>query len=86
MLCCIGELCNGSTTDSDSVCWGSNPYPAAKKKSRTLGVTFSFYAIIDYLFFLIYSLKSDFSRQKRRAKNEKLLIIVAKLNFLCYNI
>ena len=24
------ELCNGSTTDSDSVCWGSNPYSAAK--------------------------------------------------------
>ncbi len=27
------ELCNGSTTDSDSVCWGSNPYSAAKKSS-----------------------------------------------------
>ena len=26
----IGDLCNGSTTDSDSVCWGSNPYSAAK--------------------------------------------------------
>ena len=25
----IAELCNGSTTDSDSVCWGSNPYSAA---------------------------------------------------------
>ncbi len=28
----IAELCNGSTTDSDSVCWGSNPYSAAKEK------------------------------------------------------
>ena len=28
----IAELCNGSTTDSDSVCWGSNPYSAAKIK------------------------------------------------------
>ena len=28
-----GELCNGSTTDSDSVCWGSNPYSPAKKSS-----------------------------------------------------
>ena len=28
----IGELCNGSTTDSDSVCWGSNPYSPAKNK------------------------------------------------------
>lgn len=27
------ELCNGSTTDSDSVCWGSNPYSAAKAKN-----------------------------------------------------
>lgn len=26
------ELCNGSTTDSDSVCWGSNPYSAAKRE------------------------------------------------------
>ena len=25
----FGELCNGSTTDSDSVCWGSNPYSPA---------------------------------------------------------
>ena len=30
----FGELCNGSTTDSDSVCWGSNPYsPATKKRT-----------------------------------------------------
>ena len=28
----IAELCNGSTTDSDSVCWGSNPYSAAMIK------------------------------------------------------
>ena len=28
------ELCNGSTTDSDSVCWGSNPYTAESKKAR----------------------------------------------------
>ena len=26
----FGELCNGSTTDSDSVCWGSNPYSPAR--------------------------------------------------------
>ena len=28
----FGELCNGSTTDSDSVCWGSNPYSPAKNR------------------------------------------------------
>ena len=32
----IAELCKGSTTDSDSVCWGSNPYSAAKKKQAVL--------------------------------------------------
>ena len=31
----IAELCNGSTADSDSVCWGSNPYSAAKKTGTT---------------------------------------------------
>ena len=34
--CCLAELCNGSTTDSDSVCWGSNPYSAAKSKRYNL--------------------------------------------------
>ena len=34
----IAELCNGSTADSDSVCWGSNPYSAAKKTGTTLVV------------------------------------------------
>ena len=28
----IAELCKGSTTDSDSVCLGSNPSSAAKAK------------------------------------------------------
>ena len=32
----LAELCNGSTTDSDSVCWGSNPYSAAKKKQTMI--------------------------------------------------
>ena len=27
----IAGLCNGSTADSDSVCEGSNPSPAAKR-------------------------------------------------------
>ena len=30
----FGELCNGSTTDSDSVCWGSNPYSPASREPR----------------------------------------------------
>ena len=29
----IARLCKGSTTDSDSVCLGSNPSPAARKKT-----------------------------------------------------
>ena len=32
----IGELCNGSTTDSDSVCWGSNPYSPAKERQTII--------------------------------------------------
>ena len=38
----IGELCKGSTTDSDSVCWGSNPYSPAKRNSVNLGFRCSF--------------------------------------------
>ena len=38
----IAELCNGSTTDSDSVCLGSNPSSAAKNQSSTLAVLFWF--------------------------------------------
>ena len=40
----IAGLCNGSTPDSDSVCEGSNPSPAAKEiesKSSDFG-SFSF--------------------------------------------
>ena len=40
----IGELCNGSTTDSDSVCEGSNPSSAAKNKGhRRVSFVFAFY-------------------------------------------
>ena len=36
----IGDLCNGSTTDSDSVCEGSNPSSPAIKKDILMGVFF----------------------------------------------
>ncbi len=32
----IAGLCKGSTTDSDSVCLGSNPSPAAKRDKHFL--------------------------------------------------
>ncbi len=35
-------MCNGSTADSDSVCEGSNPSPAAKTKARPFGLAFVF--------------------------------------------
>ena len=38
-----GELCNGSTADSDSVCWGSNPYSPARTKHRKRRCFFSFW-------------------------------------------
>ena len=47
-ICCYGEhlsdkqeiagLCNGSTADSDSVCEGSNPSPAAKASDESPGL------------------------------------------------
>ena len=39
----IAELCNGSTTDSDSVCWGSNPYSAAKLSLDAIRVQTQFF-------------------------------------------
>ena len=37
----IAGLCKGSTTDSDSVCLGSNPSPAAKNSTdRLVGAIF----------------------------------------------
>ena len=39
----IAELCKGSTADSDSVCWGSNPYSAAKENRPSSDGLFSFF-------------------------------------------
>ena len=36
----IAGLCKGSTTDSDSVCLGSNPSPAATKPCHKIGFLF----------------------------------------------
>ena len=38
----LAGLCNGSTADSDSVCEGSNPSPAAKTIARPVGLAFVF--------------------------------------------
>ena len=40
----IAELCKGSTADSDSVCLGSNPSPAAKE-SNSYELDFFFFTI-----------------------------------------
>ena len=40
----IAELCNGSTTDSDSVCEGSNPSSAAKKILTHMSEDFMYYS------------------------------------------
>ena len=39
----IAGLCKGSTADSDSVCEGSNPSPAATDKSETVRFWTSFF-------------------------------------------
>ena len=36
----LAELCKGSTADSDSVCLGSNPSSAAKRKTTIIGWSF----------------------------------------------
>ena len=41
----IAGLCNGSTADSDSVCEGSNPSPAATEKSETVRFWTSFFLL-----------------------------------------
>ena len=54
-------LCKGSTTDSDSVCEGSNPSPAATKNLGTAMVPRFFYAI---LWFDPYSAKIKKMKRK----------------------
>ena len=52
----IAGLCKGSTADSDSVCLGSNPSPAARKKHFVRSAFFS-YIILSYtvvLSFLVF--------------------------------
>ena len=68
----IEELCNGSTTDSDSVCWGSNPYSAAKKKRQFSTEDCRFF-LFSSLFSIFFSLLSKIvvSREKIREKKEE---------------
>ena len=41
----VAELCNGSTTDSDSVCEGSNPSSATKNVAATVDAAILFRGI-----------------------------------------
>ena len=52
----IAGLCNGSTPDSDSVCEGSNPSPAAKIKSWNLRILALFlcFSVLFRPFYLIF--------------------------------
>ena len=69
----LAELCNGSTTDSDSVCWGSNPYSAATKQT----------AIFRGLFFLL-----DKPKPRSKDTTARIFIInpVEPSDPICYNI
>ena len=51
----IAGLCKGSTADSDSVCEGSNPSPAAKRSLKPCGFK---------LLFLFYSFVTDNCRSR----------------------
>ena len=51
----IAGLCKGSTADSDSVCEGSNPSPAAIESPETVrfqDFSFAFDPLSDLVFFL----------------------------------
>lgn len=61
MFLADAELCKGSTTDSDSVCEGSNPSPAAIRKAWNINGSRLFYAI---LWFDPYS--SKIKKMKRK--------------------
>ena len=56
----IAGLCNGSTADSDSVCEGSNPSPAAKEESLELQ---GFEGSFSLLFGAIYPLVCPLQHQ-----------------------
>ena len=65
----IAELCNGSTTDSDSVCWGSNPYSAARNTSgRSLGC---FYLQEETSESLVLHFHPLLQRRRSKMKTEK---------------
>ena len=59
------RLCNGSTTDSDSVCLGSNPSPAAMSEQSSLCSVFLrkkyLTAALLLIFLKIKRLAQDFS-------------------------
>ncbi len=66
----LAGLCKGSTTDSDSVCEGSNPSPAAIETPGTFrvpGVFFFYYSSLDGSIFLaqrsVYDLHDDDGKQ-----------------------
>lgn len=57
----IAGLCKGSTTDSDSVCEGSNPSPAASKSpeaARLRDFSFACYPLFYPLTVLSFSIDS----------------------------
>ena len=57
----IAGLCNGSTADSDSVCEGSNPSPAASESpeaARLRDFSFAFYPLLYPLTVLSFSIDS----------------------------
>ena len=46
--CCVAELCNGSTYDSDSYCLGSNPSSAAKIERPSFDGLFILFVLVGF--------------------------------------
>ena len=70
-------LCNGSTPDSDSVCEGSNPSPAAKKKSLQCN---------DFFFISANPINTILYFLHNQIDNILFSLILDKTHVFCYNI
>ena len=69
----IAELCKGSTTDSDSVCLGSNPSSAAKKPYTDWCMAFLFFRTRRCKLFFIARWKCSDMFFKRLCKKGKII-------------
>ena len=77
----IARLCKGSTTDSDSVCWGSNPYSPANTSEQIVPRLFYarillFTAVFRHFFFASKSCESFWEiLRDSKFQNSKVILV-----------